>query len=61
MKYLPVEGASGGAIRKPWERIPTKLEIREPCHKRVSLPIFFAYLSFSPFLLTEYISRTLGL
>src|SRR6267154_2400326 len=41
----PVTGASGGAIRRPCFRIPTKFVVRLPCQRSyapflVSLPLF---------------------
>jgi hypothetical protein len=43
-KYMPFPnrypetGASGGAILKPCDRIPTKLATPEPCHKSILFP-----------------------
>ena len=34
----PVTGASGGAMRRPWERMPTQFVRREPCHSSCRLP-----------------------
>ena len=31
----PVTGASGGAMRSPWPRIPAQLVSRDPCHSNI--------------------------
>ena len=31
----PVTGASGGAMRSPWPKIPAQFVIREPCHNNI--------------------------
>ena len=36
----PVHGASGGAILSPLDKIPTKLVIRDPCHRSILLESF---------------------
>lgn len=33
----PTTGASGGAIRRPWDRIPAKLVVLDPCHSSLRL------------------------
>jgi len=42
-KY-PETGASGGAILKPYDKIPPKLETLDPCHRSLSFPRSLVYL-----------------
>ena len=38
LTMYPVTGASGGAIRSPWLRIPIQLVRRDPCHSNILKP-----------------------
>ena len=60
LTMYPVTGASGGATRSPWFRIPTQFVSRDPCHNRCRLPLSWN-LSFSPSLSTSNRSSTLSL